>query len=61
MPIVSSACGAMLIFADDAGHVRQMTQSERDAHRVHPDVQHIYDSWKVNHVRQPDFTKKRFN
>jgi hypothetical protein len=60
-PTMCGYCGALLIFADNAGRVRMMTEAERNVLQLHPEAKKLMDSWKRDHVPAPDFTKKRFN
>ena len=54
-------CGAMLIFADDAGSVRTMTAAERESIRFSPEVEKLYKGWVAEKIRPGDFTKRSFN
>jgi hypothetical protein len=54
-------CGAMLVFADDQGHLRMMTEAERNSLDLAPVVQFLYDKWRREKTRAPDFTRKRYN
>jgi hypothetical protein len=53
-------CGALLIFADDAGRVRAMSERERNSLHLAPIVEQLYALWRADHPAG-DFTKKRFN
>jgi len=59
-PTMCSYCGALLIFADDAGNLRAMTEAERNSLNLAPEVKRIYAQWRADHPAG-DFTKKRFN
>lgn len=60
-PTMCTYCGALLIFADDAGNVRAMTERERNSVHFAPVIQQLLDCWRRDKVHPPDFTKKRFN
>jgi hypothetical protein len=51
-------CGALLVFADDQGRVRAMTESERDSVKFAPIVEQFYAMWRA---KVQGFTKTRFN
>jgi hypothetical protein len=53
-------CGAVLIFADDAGNVRMMTKAERNSLQLAPEAERLYAEWRQSHPAG-DFTRKRFN
>jgi hypothetical protein len=53
-------CGALLIFADDAGRVRAMSERERNSLQLAPIVEQLYAQWRAEHP-VGDFTRKRFN
>lgn len=44
---VCAYCGEIAIFSDDKGHLRAMTDTERDQLRVDPDLQRIIDTVKA--------------
>lgn len=51
-------CGAMLVFADEEGHVRVMTAAERSSYRLDPVLESIISRLRA---KIPDFTKKSYN
>jgi hypothetical protein len=51
-------CGAMLMFADEEGHLRLMTAMERSTFRLHPDLSKLQERLRP---KPPDFTKKSYN
>jgi len=61
-PTLCTYCGAVLIFADDAGRVRAMTEAERNALELHPDAERVFNEWRRDYVRPAeDYTKKTWN
>jgi hypothetical protein len=54
-------CGAMLVFADDEGHLRTMTAAERSTYHLEPVLQDIMDKIRSKRPNPPDFTRKNFN
>lgn len=54
-------CGAMLIFADEKGTMRMITEEERAHIRFDPLVQRLIDDFRRTSIRPPDFTKKSYN
>ena len=50
-------CGAMLMFADEAGHVRLMTAEERSTLRLGPEAAELLERLRP---KPPDFTRKNF-
>jgi hypothetical protein len=51
-------CGAMLMFADEEGHLRLMTATERSTYRVEPDLAEMLERLRP---KPPDFTRKSYN
>jgi hypothetical protein len=64
-PTMCAYCGALLIFADNAGRVREMTESERNSVQFEPYVKQLLDEWKAKidreRKRAEAFTRTRFN
>jgi hypothetical protein len=60
-PTMCACCGALLIFADDAGRVRAMTEAERNSVRFAPIVEQFYAMWREKARPAGDYTKTRFN
>lgn len=61
-PTMCCYCGALLVFADNLGHLRTMTETERNSVRFAPEIEKILAWTKARFVRPAgDFTKKRFN
>jgi len=54
-------CWALLIFADEHGHLRLMTKEERANYRVSEDIGHILDHMRNVFPPRDDFTKKSPN
>jgi hypothetical protein len=53
-------CGALLIFADEAGRVRLPTTEER-AQKLDPILQDLLDSFRRERIQPPNFTRKNYN
>jgi hypothetical protein len=53
-------CGALLIFADEAGRVRLPTPEER-ARKLDPILQDLLDAFRRERIKPPDFTRKNYN
>jgi len=61
-PTQCAYCGALLIFADEEGHVRTMTEAERNSVEFAPIAQQLLDSFRARAKKGVgDFTKRRFN
>jgi hypothetical protein len=54
-------CGAILVFADEEGRLRPMTEEERATHRFDPVIQDLIDNFRREKVQPPGFTRKNFN
>ena len=54
-------CGALLVFADEEGRLRLMTEEERATHSLDPVLQKLVDDFRRKNVQPPNFTKKNFN
>lgn len=44
---ICAYCGALLVFADDAGRLRTLTEAERGSIRFAPVVRNLIDSWRA--------------
>ncbi len=61
-PTLCCYCGALLIFADNQGHVRAMTEAERNSVKFAPIVEELLDHFRERaKAGVGDFTKRRFN
>jgi hypothetical protein len=59
---VCASCGARLIFADDQGRVRIMTEHERATIRLDPQVELLLEKMMERRKRsQPNFTQRRYD
>lgn len=54
-------CGALLVFADEDGRLRMMTEEERAARGLDPVLEKLIDQYRREKVKAPDFTRKNFN
>ena len=54
-------CGALLIFSDDAGNLRVMTEVERAGIRFAPELENLMEKVKERARKPGDFTKKTYN
>lgn len=54
-------CGALLVFADEEGRLRLMTEEERATHRFDPVLEKLIDQYRREKVKPPNFTRKNFN
>lgn len=57
-PSMCVYCGALLVFADEEGHVRVMTAAERSSYHLDPVLEKIMARMRP---KRPDFTKKNYN
>jgi hypothetical protein len=64
-PTMCGYCGALLVFADDAGRVRAMTEAERNSVEFEPICKKLMDDWKARidaeRARATAYTRTRFN
>jgi hypothetical protein len=60
-PTMCGYCGTLLIFADNDGRVRAMTETERNSVNLAPIVEKLYARWRDKVRATGDFTKTRFN
>ena len=54
-------CGALLVFADEEGHLRLMTPEERAGRRLDPLLEDLIERVRRERVKPPDFTRKNWN
>jgi hypothetical protein len=61
-PTMCAYCGALLVFADNRGRVRAMTEAERDSAHFAPIVEKLYAGWREKaRAGAEKFTRRVYN